>query len=103
MKLSEYKDEAALELLADLIEPASAIFADEEIKAAYEKKESKAAMIGKAIKRHKPEVMRILAALDGVPVEEYHCNILTLPVKLLQILNDPDLTDFFSSAAQTKN
>lgn len=102
MKLSEVKDEAALDLLADLIEPAAAIFADEDIKAAFEAGMSKAAVIAKVIKKHKPEVMQILAAVDGVPVSEYHCNVLSLPVKMLEILNDEELVSFFTSAGQIK-
>lgn len=98
-KLSDYKDDDALDLLADIIEPATAILADAEIKKAFEK--SKLAAIKVAIKAHKPELMQIMARMDGVPVEEYHCNVLTLPARLLQILSDEDLTAFFTDAAQT--
>lgn len=101
MKLSEYKDEAALELLADLIEPAAEIMADKEL--AKMLKEGKAGLkaVSYAIKNHKEAVMQILALLEGVPVEEYHCNVLTLPAKLLEILNDKELMQLFTLQGQT--
>ena len=96
--LSDYRDDDALDLLADIIEPATEIFADEEVKKAFGK--SKLAAIRIAIKHHKHELMQIMARMDGVPVEEYHCNVLTLPARLLQILSDEELTTFFTDAAQ---
>lgn len=101
MKLSDFKDEKALELLADLIEPAAEIFSDTEIRKTASGK-SYAAVVGVAIKRHKSAVLAILAALDGVPVEEYHCNVMTLPMKLLEIVNDPDMMQLFQFAGQTE-
>ena len=101
MKISEYRDEAALELLANISEPAIEIFADKELTALIrEKKSGKAVRV--AIKNHKKEVMEILAALEGVPVEEFHCNVFTLPVKLLEILNDRELIAFFSSTQESQ-
>ncbi len=102
MKLSEYKDGEALELLADLIEPVSSILADKDISALQKDGASVAKIASAAIKGHKEEVLRIMAALDGVPFEDYHCNILTLPKRLIEILNDKDLQDFFSSQGQTE-
>ena len=40
--------------------------------------------------------MEILAAMDGVPVEEYHCNVLTLPATLLELINDPEVSRLFT-------
>ena len=99
MKLSEYKDEAALDLLAELIAPASEIFSDEDVRNAVEGN-NKATAVSLAIKKHKKAVMAILAALDGVPVEEFHCNVLTLPLKLLELLDDPETMRLFTSAGQ---
>ena len=46
-------------------------------------------------------VMQIMATMDGVPVEEYKCNVFTLPVKILQLLNDPALVQLFTYQGQT--
>lgn len=95
MKISEYKNEEALELLADLIEPASEIFSDKKIvKMIQDGKANKMELVKRIIKGHKKSIMEILAILDGVPVNEYECNVFSLPFKLLEILNDEDLVAF---------
>ena len=99
MKLSEYQGEAALDILADLIEPAGEIMSDKEIGEVFKKNRFKA--IGLAIRNHKKAVMQILATIDGVPVDEYKCNVFTLPVKILELLNDPGLVQHFTSRGQT--
>ncbi len=98
-KLSEYKDEDALELLADLITPISEIASDKKVISAFRKK-SKLAGISVAIKQHKKAVMECLAILEGVSLEDYHCNIITLPKTILEIINDTELADFFVSQSQ---
>lgn len=93
MKLSDYKNEDAVEIIADIIEPLSVIFTDEEIK--NEKNRMKA--IAKALKKYKKEVIQILARIDGVPVDKYECNALTLPIKVLEVMNDKEVQDFLES------
>ena len=99
MKLSEYQGEAALDVLADLIEPVGEIMSDKEIGEVFKKNRFKA--IGLAIKNHKNAVMQIMATIDGVPVEEYKCNVFTLPAKILELLNDPDIVQLFTYQGQT--
>lgn len=99
MKLSEYHGEAALDILADLIEPAGEIMSDKEIGEVFKQNRFKA--IGLAIKNHKKAVMQILATMDGVPVDEYKCNVFSLPVKILEILNDPEMIQIFQYQGQT--
>ena len=93
MKLSDYKNEDAVEVIADIIEPLSVIFTDEEIK--NEKNRMKA--IAKALKKYKKEVIQILARIDGVSVDKYECNALTLPIKVLEVMNDKEVQDFLES------
>lgn len=100
MKLSEYKGEAALDLLADLIEPAAEIFGDKEFIAALQSGESKAKIVKTLLKTHKKSVVEILAAIDGVPADEYTCSVLSLPLKVLEIVNDSDLISLFQSQGQ---
>ena len=94
-KLSEYKNEEALDLLADILEPITYVFADKNF--VQKLQESKISAIRHVIKYHKKETLSILAALEGVPVTEYECNIFTLPITILNILNDEDLKNFFAS------
>ena len=98
MKLSEYQGEAALDILADLIEPAGEIMSDKEIGEVF--KENRFRAIGLAIKNHKKAVIQILATMDGVPADEYKCNVFTLPVKILELLNDPDIIHLFTYQGQ---
>ena len=98
-KFKDYKDEEAIDLLADIIEPAYNIMSDETVRKAF-KSEKKLISLAKTIcTNHKKEVFEILAAMDGKKVEDYHCTFFTLPFRVLEILNNQELLDFFSSAA----
>lgn len=99
-KLSEYKNEEAIELLADIIDPVSAILADEDVKNAYRTTKNKMAVTKIILKNHPSEVVDILALLEGVPRSEYECSVVSIPVKLLELLNDKELMDFFKSQGQ---
>lgn len=102
-KLSEIKDIEALELLADIVSPVAEIAQDDEIQkfAKPELKHTLAEIVSLIIKRHSRAVMSILAALEGVPFEEYHCDIFTLPSAVMSIVNDPVLMAFFASQGQS--
>lgn len=102
MKLSEYKGEQALDMLADLLEPATAIMADKEIARLVKAKMPPIKSVKVAIKNHKQEVIEILAILDGADPKEYaeKVNLFTLPAKLLEIFNDPDLMSLFTLQGQ---
>ena len=100
-KLSEYKDEEALDMLADLIDPVIDIFGDKEV-AKYFRGGVIIKAVQVAIKNHKKSVIKMLAILEGVPESEYHCNLLTLPRVLLDVFNDPELKDFFTEQSEEK-
>ena len=100
MKLSDFRDDAALELIADIIEPATEILADPAIKEAFSR--SKMAAIKTAIKNHKNAIREIVARLDGKNPDEYHFTVLSLPIKLLTLLNDPELQQLFTLSRQTE-
>lgn len=96
MKLSEIKGDAALDVLAELIDPIAEIFGDKSIRDKL--RGNKFALIKALLKEHKKSIIAIMAALDRVPVEEYDVNLLTLPVKLLEMLNDPEIASLFTFA-----
>lgn len=100
MKLSEYKGEQALDILADIVEPAASIFADAEVRQIFESGQPKLKAVRTIIKRHKPQVMEILAALDGEDPATYNPGLFTLPLRLIEILNDPELASFFEQQSQ---
>lgn len=102
MKLSEYKGEQALDVLADLIEPIAVIMADSEITNLAAAGAPYVKFVRPAIKNHKQEVLTILAILDGEDPKTYaeKVNLLTLPVKLFEILDDPEAARLFQSLEQ---
>ena len=59
MKLSEYQGEAALDILADLVEPAGEIMSDKEIGDAF--KENRFKAIWLAIRNHKKHTIHVMA------------------------------------------
>ena len=97
--MREMTNEESLDLFAELLEPCSVVLADDDIAKQF-KKGSIAAGVAYAIKKHKPEVIQILAAIDGVPVEDYKVNILTIPVKLMHLFSAPEMKELFSQAGQ---
>ena len=98
-KLSEYKDEDALDLLADLLEPSIDIFSDKELgKLIMNGNKVKAASL--AIKNHKEAVVAVMARLNEKEVKDFHYNVITLPKMVLEVLNDKELLDFFKSQGE---
>lgn len=105
MKFSEIKGEAALDVLADILEPATEILTDEEIKAATEDKNVKLIQIAKiAIKKHKRAVIEILAAVEQEDPDEYikKVTVLTVPMKFIELLQDENLREVLPLSGQKK-
>lgn len=92
-------NEESLDLFADLLEPASVILSDPVVQTSYQH-DSRVKTVSVAIHRHKKEIIRILSLLDGVPEEEYSINLLTLPLKLVRLLNMPEVQELFTGAGQ---
>lgn len=106
MKLSDYKGEDAIEVLADIIEPLAIILADNEIRELVQDKTTRTApikLVKPALKNHKKEVLEILARIENVPVDEYAetVNVFTLPMQVLDFINDKNVQSLFTSQRQT--
>lgn len=105
MRLSDYKGEEALDVLADIIEPLANIITDEEIqKMAKQENTPVLAMVKPAIKNHKKDLIAILARLENQPVEEYEktMSLFTLPKQVLELLNDPEVQSLFQSQGKSE-
>ena len=100
MKLIDARDEEAIELLADLIDPIGVIAQDKEISYAL-RTGQKAKAIKFSMKKHPSTIREILAICEGVPFEDYHPSALEIPAKLLFVLNRPDVQSLFTTQAQT--
>lgn len=94
-KLSEIKGEEALDVLAEIIEPAAEIFTDENVKNALKVENNKAKAAKIILKDHNKAVLTLMATLEGVPVEEYQPTLFALPSLILGVLNDPELNSLF--------
>ncbi len=92
--MSTLKNEKAIEALADMMDPIIEIFSDQELKNIYAKGD-RVGSIKYALKNHSRSVLTILAIMDGVDVDEYECNMMTLPAKIINLLNDPDIATLF--------
>ena len=95
-KLSEIKGEDALDVLADLIEPASEFGTD---KAFIElaRKDDRIGCVRHALKCHKTAVLNIMAILEGEDPKTYSPPLLRLPAMLLDLFNEPELVALFTS------
>ena len=93
-KLSEIKGEEALDVLAEIIEPAAEIFTDENVKEAL-KSGSRIKAVKIILKDHKKAIITLMAALEETPVEEYKPTLLALPALIIGVLNDPELNSLF--------
>ena len=99
MKLREIKNERAIELLADMFDPIMEIASDEKVVSAA-RSDNKILMVKVILKEHSNAVFQLMAMSDGVPVEEYECNVVTLPAKLVELFNQPEFEFLFQSQGQ---
>ena len=99
MKLSEMKNEQAIEVLADMFDPIVEIASDEKVISAA-RGNNKVLMVKVILKEHSRAVFELMALSDGVPVDEYECDVITLPMKLLDLFNRPELGFLFQSQGQ---
>ena len=96
MKLSDFKGEEALDLMADLLEPATEILNDEKTKALRGLPYVKVAQ--HILKHHKKNTLKIYELLYKEDGKE------ATPIKLLtmlvDVLSDEDLQSLFTSQGQ---
>lgn len=104
MKLSELKGQDAIDAIADVIEPLSAIATDKRLRADFKKvadSDDRVAALGKvlpkAIKTHKTDVIKVLASVNRKTVKEYEAEA-TVPrimADAFDVLTDEELFAFF--------
>lgn len=115
MRLSDIKGDRVFDVIADLIEPVANIAQDPEItlfrrEAIPNGTTAKDFAVKKILRnaplllrRHKTDISTILASIKGVHAEEYlaSLNMAQLSVDLIDLLNDAEFANFFTSAART--
>lgn len=106
MKTSDIRGEAALDVLADIMEPASKILGDNDFKETVKSGTSNPQIVWVfqivrvLLKSHKHEVLEILAYLDGEDPATYSPSIFEIPKKLMELMQDEDLMSLFISESQ---
>lgn len=101
MKLSQIKNEDALEVLAEIMEPVAEIVKDKKFEQLM--KDPNTPNIDRVkyiLKVHKTSIVKIIAAMHQVPVEEYEFNIISLTKDVLEMMDDDDLLGLFTSQSQ---
>lgn len=101
-KLSDIKGDAAIEFWCDILEPMTKICEDPVVLGYISgKKRSKVGLaIAEIARKHRKEVTEVLAAIEGVSVNEYRktASALSIPQTLKILVGDPDfftLLEFF--------
>lgn len=106
MRISDYKGEKALYKLAEMLEPITVIMTDEEVRDNLRKKSGRMAAVKAMISKHAHAVIEIFGILDDVDMTKDYdkyaetVTLISLPKRLLEILNDPDLMELFYSEGQ---
>ena len=99
MRLSEIKNEEALDVVSELIDPITEICKDEEtlkeLRSVAKEKAPPIKLIKPLISKHKKEIVQILAILDRKDPETYEVSLLTLPKKLVELFNDQEFQSLF--------
>ena len=99
MRLSEFKDEKAIEVVADLLVPIGNIVANPANKEA--KDSGVIALASAMLKNNAKDAKEILAILADKPIESYTCTAATVLKDMLNVLSDPDLLELFGLQSQT--
>lgn len=103
MKLSEVKGKRTLETIAAMVDPATRILSDEAVisvlKSAGENTaEIAAKLLPTLLKTHIDDIVEIMAAVNGVSVEDYvdKITVASLSKDFAELLTDKELFDFLS-------
>jgi hypothetical protein len=99
MKLSEFKDEKAIEVVANLLEPIANIAKNQANQAA--KGGTKLEIASAMLKNNAKDVMTMLAILADEDPETYHCSAATVLADVLNMLTDTELMQLFGLQSKT--
>ena len=99
MRLSDIKGEKALDAMADLIDPLADI-AQNKILVGLLRGKNYVDAVKIGLKQHKKAVLTILAVLNQQDVETYEPTLAEIPMMLLDLLNDTELANLFTSQVE---
>ena len=95
MKLSDFKDEKGVEVVAKLLVPVCTIAANPANSESKAKCKNKLEFASAMIQNNPSEVKAMLAILNDVDPKEYHCTGASVMIGLLEMLADPEVMQLF--------
>lgn len=94
-------NEQNLERFANMIGPAYELFTDGELKNRWNDGDKLYEVVPLAIKRHNKAVIELLAAMEGIPVDEYVVpGPLALAGKIMALLSSDEVQGLFPAQGQ---
>lgn len=100
-KLSDYKDEDAIELWGDMLEPMMQILGDKQVADALKTGKPPLIIAKTIIKSHKDEAKEIMLMIDDTPIDGVNF-VARLVSVVMDFVKNESLKDFFKSAGQGK-
>ncbi len=98
MKLSAFKDEKGVEVVAKLLGPLGRIVSNKEN---ADMKDKSLLQFASTLMRNNPkDIIAMLAILDGKEPEEYHCSAASILADVLNMLSDEELLQLFGVRRQ---
>lgn len=101
-RLSDFRGVEALDVLADLIEPASEFMTDKEVVLLLRDRSTILSGAALILKKHPKAILRIMARLEEVDPETYNPSLVALPKMVVELFSDPELIDLFTSQGQNE-
>ena len=100
MRLSDYKNGDAIDLLADIMGPLVVITQDPVFQAKWNSGKPIFLALQYALKEHKQSVIELVAALHREDPETYEFDIASLLADLIELTNDPLVQSVFPVQSQ---
>ena len=101
MRLSDFKDEKAIEVVAKLLVPIGNIAADKEMASVQKSSKHMGEFVSLLLQKHAQDAMTMLAVLNDQDPADYHCNAATVLADTFQMISDPQLMSLFGLQRQT--
>lgn len=99
--LSDYKNDEAIELWADLLDPLSEILTDEKIRTVVQSNKNRLEIAKTILKEHPQETNDILLRIDPTPIDGLNI-VLRLVSVITDIGKNEEIKGFFGYAEQAK-
>ena len=103
MRLSEIYGEDAIDVIAEILEPAATILADAEVKAVIESRKPYIIVAKTILSRQKKAILEVLAVLNRKDPKEFKPSLIELPIMLIHLLEDIAENQELMSLFQSRN